>query len=131
MVFWETDQTPPEVCAPVADYSQLWKAADKIVFSRTLDRPSSGRTRIEREFDPDVVRRLKADAERDLSIGGAELAGEAFRAGLVDELHLSLVPVLVGDGTAALPSGVRLDLELVDEHRFESGVVHLHYGVRG
>ena len=115
------------MCEPVADYSQIWKATDKVVFSRTLDRPSSARTRIEREFDPDAIRRLVTDAESDLSIGGPELAGKAIRAGLVDELHLFLNPVVIGGGTAALPSGVRLDLELVDERRFDSGVIHLNY----
>ena len=127
MVFWETDETPPEVCAPVADYSQIWKAADKIVFSRTLDQPSSARTRIEREFDPDAIRRLKAEAESDISIGGPALAAEAIRAGLVDDFHLSINPIVVGGGTAALPNGIRLDLELLDQRLFASGVLHLHY----
>jgi dihydrofolate reductase len=131
MVFWETAEVSPDQCEPVSDYAGIWRAAEKVVFSRKLDQVSSAKTRIEREFDPEAIRRLKAEAERDISIGGPGLAGEAIRAGLVDELHLSLVPVLVGGATAALPSGVRLDLDLVDQRRFGSGVVHLHYRTRG
>ena len=131
MVFWETAEVSPDQCEPVSDYAHIWRAAEKVVFSRELDQVSSAKTRIEREFDADAIRRLKAEAERDISIGGPGLAGEAIRAGLVDEFHLSLVPGLVGGGTAALPSGVRLDLELVDQRRFGSGVLHLHYRTRG
>ena len=96
----------------------------------TLRRSSSARTRIERTFDPDAVRSLKASAAADISVGGPDLAAQALRAGLVDELHLFLTPVLVGGGTRALPDDVRLDLELLDEHRFGGGVVHLHHGIR-
>ena len=115
--------------AVIADYSAIWRAADKIVYSRTLEATTTGRTTLERTFDPEAVRRLKAAAERDISVGGPGLAAEAFRAGLVDELHLFLVPVLVGGGKPALPAGVRLDLELVDQRRFAGGVVHLHHRV--
>jgi dihydrofolate reductase len=124
MVYWETDDDD----APVArDYGEIWRAADKTVFSRTLASPSSERTRIEREFDPAAIRQLKESSHADLSIGGAELAGQAIAAGLVDECHLFLGPVLVGGGKRALPAGVHTELELVDEHRFASGFVHLHY----
>jgi dihydrofolate reductase len=125
MVYWETvdlaDQ--PE---QVRDYAAIWRAADKIVYSRTLEAVSSARTRIERDFDAHTVRRLKA--EGDVSIGGPELAAEAIRAGLLDEYWTFLVPVVVGDGKRALPDA-RLELELLDERRFESGFVYLRYAV--
>jgi dihydrofolate reductase len=127
MVFWETVSTSGEP-AVFRDYAELWRATDKIVYSRTLETVSSARTRIEREFDPDAIRVLKASAERDLTVGGAELAAQALRAGLVDECQLFLAPVLVGGGTRALPDGVRLRLELRDERRFQGGVVFLRYG---
>ena len=124
---WETmESDEPEI----RDYARIWQGADKIVYSRTLEAPSSERTRIEREFSPDAVRALKASAERDLTIGGPELAAEAIRAGLVDELHLFVSPVVVGGGQAALPDGVRWDLELVRERRFGNGAVYLHYRSR-
>jgi dihydrofolate reductase len=126
MVAWEH----PEAFAqePVTqDFAAIWQAAEKIVYSKTLAAVSSARTRLERAFDPDAVRQLKASAERDLSIGGSTLAAQAIAAGLVDELHLFLTPVIVGGGTPSLPAGVRAELELVDEHRFAGGVVHLHY----
>jgi dihydrofolate reductase len=113
----------------IQDFAELWRAADKIVYSRTLEAPSSARTRIEREFDPAAVRELKASAERDLTIGGPELAGQALTSGLVDELHLFINPVIVGGGTPALPAGARAQLELLGEHRFGNGVVQLHYRV--
>jgi dihydrofolate reductase len=103
---------------------------DKVVFSSTLDDVWTPRTRLERSFDPDAVRQMKQEADRDLSVSGPGIAQHAFRAGLVDEVHLFLSPVVVGGGKAALPSDVRLDLELVDEHRFGNGVVHLHHRVR-
>jgi dihydrofolate reductase len=129
MAFWETALTldEPEV---FRDYAGIWQGAEKVVYSKTLDTVSSARTRIEREFDPETVRQMKAEAERDLSIGGAELAARAITAGLVDEYHQFLYPVVVGRGKPSLPSGVRIDLELLDERRFVSGVVHLHYRVR-
>jgi len=126
LAIWETlplDDQPEYI----RDYAELWRNSDKIVYSRTLDAPSTPRTRIERDFDADAVRRLKGEAERDLAVGGAELAAQALRAGLVDELHLLLAPVLVGGGKRALPDDVRLPLDLVGERRFGSGFVHLHY----
>jgi dihydrofolate reductase len=129
MVAWETiplaDQPPF-----VRDYAEIWRAADKIVYSRTLEAPASVRTRIERDFDPEAVRPLKTAEERDLSVGGPELAAKAFKAGLVDECHLFLAPIVVGGGKRALPDGVRLPLELLDERRFGNGTVHLHYRAR-
>ncbi len=109
------------------DYARIWQAADKVVYSTTLDGASTSRTRIERRFDPDVVRRLVASADGDVSIGGPTLAGHAIRAGLVDDFHLFLTPVVVGGGVRALPEGVRVRLELLGERRFASGVVHLHH----
>ncbi|SDX94488.1 Dihydrofolate reductase [Modestobacter sp. DSM 44400] len=130
MVAWETMPTGPDQPAVVRDYAAVWRAADKVVYSTTLPAVSSARTRLERVFDPDAVRRLKAEAARHLSVGGPGLAAAAFRAGLVDQVHLFVHPVVVGGGTPVLPAGVRLDLELLDEHRFGSGVVHLHHRVR-
>jgi dihydrofolate reductase len=118
----------PEV---VNDYAEIWRAADKVVYSTTLAAVSTPRTRLEREFDPAVVRALTAASERDVSVGGPGLAASAIRAGLVEEFHLFVNPVVVGGGTRALPDGVRLDLGLVDEHRFGNGVVHLHYRSQG
>ena len=112
------------------DFAEIWQAADKIVYSRTLEQAASSRTRIEREFDPDAVRRIKASAERDLSVGGPELAAQAIKAGLVDELHLFVTPIVVGGGNPWLPDGVRVELELLDEHRFGSGVVYVRYRTR-
>lgn len=111
------------------DFAKIWQAADKIVYSRTLQTVSSARTRIERDFDPEAVRQMKASAERDITVGGPELAAQAFKAGLVDECQLFLTPVLVGGGKQALPNHVRVKLELLDERRFGSGVVYLHYRV--
>jgi len=128
MVFWETVELDDEP-AVMRDYAELWRAADKIVFSSTLDEPASSRTRIERKFDPALVQRLKDDSSRDLSIGGAELASQALAAGLVDELHLFVVPVLVGGGSRFVQGAVSARLELLDERRFEQGAVHLHYRV--
>ena len=124
MVAWETiDEEQPFI----KDYAQIWRAADKVVYSRTLEEVSSARTRIERNFDPDVVRRMKAEMERDIGVGGPELAGQAIRAGLVDEIQLFLSPVVVGGGTRALPDNVRVELELLDERRFDNGVVYLRF----
>lgn len=127
MRFWETAADDPGLPPPMREYADVWRSADKVVYSRTLTDVATSRTRIEREFDADSVRRLKASAERPLSVGGPGLAAHALAAGLVDECHLFLTPVLVGGGTPALPQGVRLGLRLLDEHRFASGVVHLHY----
>jgi dihydrofolate reductase len=129
MVAWES---LPTVDQPpfMLDFAELWRAADKIVYSRTLETVSSARTRIERDFDPGAVRQLKATAERDLGVGGPDLAAEAIKAGLVDELHLILAPVIVGGGKHALPGDVHLELELMDERRFGNGMVHLGYRTR-
>lgn len=124
MAVWETlplTGQPPAM----RDFAELWKAAEKIVYSTTLQSVTTARTRIERRFDPEAVGRLKASAERDLAVGGAGLGAAAFAAGLVDELHLFLVPVVIGGGKRALPDGVRLELELLDERSFASGVVYL------
>jgi dihydrofolate reductase len=121
-----TDAGRPEV---LRDYAGIWRAADKIVYSSTLESPTTARTRIEREFDPEAVRAMKTSSERALSVGGPHLAARAFEAGLVDEVRLFLNPVVIGRGNRALPDGVRLRLELVDERRFGNGVVHLHYRV--
>jgi dihydrofolate reductase len=125
MVFWETVDDPAPV---MRDYAELWRAADKIVYSTTLADVSSERTRIERDFNPDAVRELKEAADRDLTVGGAELAAVAIASGLVDEIGLFLTPVIVGGGKAALPDGVRAELELLGERRFQGGVVYLRYG---
>jgi dihydrofolate reductase len=123
---WETitfaDQPPF-----IQDYAEIWRAADKIVYSKTLETVSSARTRIERDFDPDAVRQLKASAGRDISVGGPGLAAHAIKAGLVDEYHLFVAPMVVGGGTQSLPNDVRLKLELLDERRFDNGVVYLRY----
>jgi dihydrofolate reductase len=124
MVYWETARTVGEPPAFV-DYAAIWQAADKVVYSRTLDEPASARTRIERDFDPAAIRQLKKAG--DVSVGGPELAAQAFAAGLVDEIQLFVVPVVVGGGKQALPDGIRLELELLDEHRFGSGTVYLRY----
>jgi dihydrofolate reductase len=127
MVAWETPGTGADQPAVSRDFAEIWRAAEKIVYSRTLQSPSSERTRIERDFDPAAVRRLKQSSSRDITVGGAELAGEAIAAGLVDECHLYLVPVLLGGGKRAMPDNVRAQLELLAERRFQGGVVHLHY----
>jgi dihydrofolate reductase len=129
MAFWETAHTLADQPQFIQDYTRIWQAADKIVYSRTLPSASMAKTRLERDFDPDAVRQMKAQAGRDLSVGGADLAGQAIRAGLVDEVHMFLTPVVVGGGTQSLPNDVRIDLELIDERRFGSGVVHLHYRI--
>jgi len=126
MVFWEDGGDEEAVSR---DYADLWRAADKVVYSTTLTAVRSARTRIERTFDAEAVRALKEAAERDLSIGGSGLAAHAFRAGLIDEVRLFVNPVIVGGGTRFLPDGVRLDLQTVDERRFDSGVIYLCYQV--
>jgi dihydrofolate reductase len=130
MAVWDTAEMIEGQPAVVREYAEVWRDADKVVFSRTLDQVTTERTRLEREFDPDAIRRLKEDAERDISIGGPTLAAEAIRAGVVDEYQLVVAPVTVGGGTSVFPAGVRVDLELVDERRFTSGAVHLHYRTR-
>jgi dihydrofolate reductase len=126
MAVWQSldPSREPDV---IGDYASIWRAADKVVYSRTLPQPTTPRTRIERAFDPAAVGELKGSSPHDLSIGGAELAGQAIAAGLVDECHLFLNPVVVGGGKRALPEGVHRQLELLAQHRFQNGVVHLHY----
>jgi dihydrofolate reductase len=127
MVFWETGGSGSDQPAVMRDFAEIWRAAEKVVFSRTLQTVSSARTRIESELDADAVRRMKNTSASEITIGGADLAGQAIAAGLVDELHLLLAPVVVGGGKRALPDNIRGPLELVDERRFRSGFVHLHY----
>jgi dihydrofolate reductase len=126
LVAWETMDLSDEP-AYLRDYQQIWQAADKVVYSKTLETVSSARTRLEPNFDPGAIRAAKASAERDFIIGGPGLAGEAIDAGLVDELRLIAAPVVVGGGTKALPDEVRVNLELEGERRFGNGMVHLHY----
>jgi dihydrofolate reductase len=126
MVAWETMDLAGQPVV-MQDYAQLWQAAEKIVYSKTLQATTSARTRIERAFDPDAVRQMKARSARDINVGGPTLAASAINAGLVDEYHLFVTPVVVGGGTRSLPDNVRVKLELLDERRFGNGVVHLHY----
>ncbi len=130
MVWWDTIDTGPAQNAVARDFAELWRAADKVVYSRTLETVSTARTRVEREFDPDAIRALKRSAAADIAVGGSELAGQALAAGLVDELRLLLNPIIVGGGKAALPDHVWTELELIEERRFQSGVVHVAYRVR-
>lgn len=129
MVAWETMDLADEPSV-VRDFAEIWRLADKVVYSRTLEAASSVRTRIERDFDPGAIRRMKAAAERDISIGGPDLAAQAFEAGLVDECHLLIAPVLVGGGKRSLPDGVHLKLELLGLRRFGSGMVLLRLAAR-
>ncbi len=126
LVAWETMETADEP-APIKDFAEIWRASDKVVYSRTLETVSSAKTRLERSFDGEAVRRMKGEAARDLSIGGPDLAAQAIQAGLVDEIQLFLSPIVVGAGTPALPKGVRVTLELLDERRFGNGTVYLRY----
>jgi dihydrofolate reductase len=128
MAFWETADGRDEP-AVFRDYAEIWRAAEKVVYSRTLQAASSARTRIERDFSPGAIRQLKSASGADMAIGGSELAGQAIAAGLVDECQLFLNPVVVGGGKRALPDHVRADLELLNERRFKSGVVYLHYRI--
>ncbi|MEO6062544.1 MAG: dihydrofolate reductase family protein [Thermoflexales bacterium] len=130
MVYWETAHSEPNQPKVMLDFARQWQAAEKIVFSRTLAEPRSARTRIVREFDPGLIRRLKAEAKKDMSIDGPELAGQAIKAGLVDEIQMILCPVMIGGGKRFLPEGVRLDLELFEERRFDNGMVYVRYAVR-
>jgi dihydrofolate reductase len=130
MAPWETDPTLADQSRVMRDFAELWQAADKIVYSKTLETVSTARTQIERAFDPGAVRQLKAQAGRDITVGGPDLAAQAIKAGLVDEFHLFFVPIVVGGGNPSLPNNVRLKLELLDERRFGNGVVHLRYRTR-
>jgi dihydrofolate reductase len=127
LAVWETDSTLAAQSELMRDFAQIWQSAEKIVYSRTLDTAPTRRTRIERDFEPDAIRGMKDSAAKDLTVGGPELAGHALRAGLVDECHLIVAPIIVGGGKRSLPDGVRLELDLVAERRFAGGMVHLHY----
>jgi dihydrofolate reductase len=129
MAPWETNPALAEQSDLTADFAKAWQAADKVVYSTTLTAVSTATTRLERAFDPAAVRELKAAATSDLTIGGANLAAQAFAAGLVDECQLLVWPMVIGGGKPALPAGIRIDLELLDERRFANGVVHLRYRV--
>jgi dihydrofolate reductase len=130
MAVWETDPTLATQSEAMADFARVWQGADKVVYSTTLDAVPTARTRLERHFDPDAVRVMKAEGSADAMVGGADLAARAFRAGLVDECHLFVAPVVLGNGKPGLPRGVRADLELLDERRFENGVVYVRHRVR-
>ncbi len=127
MMVWETDPNIAAESPLMRDFAEVWQSADKIVYSRTLEAVSTRKTQIERNFNPEAIRRLKEAVEQDILIGGPELAAQAFRAGLIDECHLFLIPIIVGGGKRALPDNVRLKLELLEERRFSSGVVFLRY----
>ena len=130
MVFWETAHTDPDAPPYIVQYARGWQAAEKVVYSTTLESVSSARTRIERTFDPDAVRRLKAEADSDLTVDGPNLAAQAIAAGLVDEYHLFITTSVVGGGTRFFPDGMRLDLDLVEERAFASGLVYVRYRTR-
>jgi dihydrofolate reductase len=135
MAGWETDpsaadQSPRSHDFAEHDFAEIWQAADKVVYSKTLETVSTTRTRLEREFDPEAVRQMKASAGRDISVSGPDLAAQAFRAALVDECYLIVTPIVVGGGKRSLPNDVRLKLELLDERRFDNGMVYLHYRTR-
>ena len=130
MAVWQTVGDEPGLPDVEAEFADVWRALDKVVYSRTLDAVWTPRTRLEREFDPEAVRHMKEASDGDISVSGPGLAQHAFRAGLVDEVHLFVFPVLVGGGKPGLPPDVQLDLELLDERRFANGVVHLHHRAR-
>ena len=130
MVFWETAHTDPDAPPHIVQYARDWQAAEKVVYSTTLQSVSSERTRIERSFDPETVRRLKAESDHDLSVDGPNLAAQAIRAGLVDEYALFMTTSVVGGGTRFFPDDVRLDLDLVEQRAFDSGLVYARYRTR-
>ena len=130
MLFWETVRAAAGHPPVMEDFAEIWQAADKIVYSKTLETASSARTRIERDFDPEAVRQLKATAGRDITVGGPDLAAQAIKAGLVDEYQLFITPIMVGGGKKALPDSVLGELELLDERRFTNGTVYLRYHSR-
>jgi dihydrofolate reductase len=130
MAYWETADTLADQSPASRDFAEIWRAADKIVYSKALADVSSARTRIERDFDAEAIRQLKASAERDLTVGGPDLAAQAIKAGLVDEYQLFLTPIVVGGGKRAHPDDVRAELELLEERRFENGTVYLRYRTR-
>jgi dihydrofolate reductase len=130
MAVWETDPGLAEQSPLTREFARVWQAPEKVVYSTTLDAVATARTRLERAFDADTVRAMKATSDHDLLVGGPTLAAQAFAAGLIDECHLIVWPLLLGGGKPALPTDVRADLELVDERRVGNGVVHLRYAVR-
>ena len=130
MRVWETDPNLAAESPLRRDFAEIWQAADKLVYSRTLEAVSTRRTQIERNFNPGAIRQLKEAVEQDILIGGPELAAHAFRAGLIDECHLFVAPIILGGGKPALPDNVRLELELLEERRFGNGVVFLRYRTR-
>ena len=130
MVGWETAHTFADQRAVTQDFAAIWQAAEKVVYSTTLETVASARTRIERDFDAAAILQMKAREERDISVGGPDLAAQAIKAGLVDEFHLFVSPIVIGGGTQSLPGDLRVPLELVGERRFGNGVVHLHYRTR-
>lgn len=130
MVGWETDPAAAGQSPRSRDFAEIWQAAEKVVYSKTLRAAQTAKTRIERVFDPEAVRKIKETAERDVSVSGPDLAAQAFRAGLVDECHLFFAPISVGGGKRSLPDGVRVKLELRDERRFDNGTVYLRYRTR-
>ena len=130
MTVWETDPNLAADSPLTQDFAEIWQAADKIVYSRTLAAASTRKTQIERTFNPEAVQQLKKTAQHDILIGGPELAAHAFRAGLIDECHLFLTPIIVGGGKQSLPDNIRLELELLEERRFSNGTVFLRYRTR-
>jgi dihydrofolate reductase len=130
MLHWETAHTLPGQSQPELDFARAWQTAEKIVYSRTLPEPRSARTRMERAFDPDAVRKLKSETENDMAVAGPELAARAIRAGLVDEFQMRICPLIIGGGKRYFPSGVRLDLVLVEERKIRNGEMFLRYAVR-
>jgi dihydrofolate reductase len=128
MAFWETYEGPADQPL-MREFAEIWRAADKVVYSTTLTEAATARTRLERVFDPSDVRAMKEKSDRDLSVGGPDLAAHALRARLVDEVRMWVYPTAVGGGTRMFPIGLRLDLRLLDEHRFPNGVVYLRYAV--
>ena len=130
MMVWETDPNLAADSPLMRDFAEVWQAANKIVYSKTLETVSTRKTQIERNFNPEAIKQLKKTAQQAISIGGPELAAHAFRAGLIDECHLFLIPILLGGGKSALPDNVRLELELLEERRFGNGTVYLRYRTR-
>jgi dihydrofolate reductase len=130
MMVWETDPHLAAQSPLMRDFAEIWQAADKIVYSRTLETLSTRKMQLAQTFDPEAIRQLKAASDHDILIGGPELAAHAFRAGLIDECHLFLIPIIVGGGKSALPDNVRLELELLEERRFGNGTVYLRYRTR-
>jgi dihydrofolate reductase len=130
MVAWETMDSRPDQTPLARDFARIWQAGEKIVYSKTLEQASSARTRIERDFDPDAIRQMKAQAGSDIAVGGPDLASQAIKAGLVDEYQLFVAPIVVGGGKQSLPNNVRLELELLEERRFGNGMVYLRYRTR-